>query len=515
MSTRAVIISLVVAVALGLAAYILLRPEHGRPNLSVVAIGEPIIDLDTAAVKSMRVSVPGEPDQLVERVPAPASGQWRLVISGAAANGTWPVLPERPTGLLRVIASVRAVAEPEKDATIGADPVVVSLTLSDGSIRTMRLASRTLGGTGLVEIDPAPGSPSSASVRRAMVDDTLYRSFRSPGPRGWRDPAVLPGSAAEASRIRLENMDRSLVIARVEGRWRLNQPVSCDADEGAVTRLARALDGLQITDYLDGRTPDAATTGLGSPVARIVLETDRRVDAAPGTGKPDSDGMSVQTTSREVVAGLPADSRAQTRYARLGQDGPVVIIAATGLTTGLFDPAQYASPIAATSPAADIGTIVLEAADPPSGSAAAAPSGVNRTLVRRLETWVQAAPTGEETPLTPADVKAVQDLLVFLTKKPAASVTLERPAAYMTLGRISTRSLGCQPLGVLEIGSSDGSSLILFSHSPGAGERRGVFRVYPAGELPALLAPFAAAAKAANPAPTAPAGADAGGDIVK
>jgi hypothetical protein len=301
----------------------------------------------------------------------------------------------------------------------------------------------------------------------------------------------------DATRIRLESEGQSVTIARLGGKLRLQEPVSCDADGAALNRMVRALDGMQVKDFLDGGAPDEAALGLSKPTARIVLETERR----------EGDGSATRTSSREISIGNRAETKSEARYARLEKDGPPVVVSAAGLARELFDPAQYPSPEAIGTPAADIGGILLESSDVPQGASASAAS---RRLARKDTNWTEAGAGGEERTLAANEARGVQDFLIFLTKKPAASVALERPGAYAPVGRLTTLTQGGQPQDVLELGTSGGGTLVLYTRTPGAAERRGVYRSYPVAELPPLLAPFAGTGK-----PSGTPAADATPDVVK
>src|SRR6478609_7093019 len=99
MSTRAVIVALIVALALGGAAwYITTAPRTAPPG--VIPEGARIVEFDPATVRSIRVTRPGEPVELVRRIEG--TSDWELVIgSGTSGAAAWAMDTSRVTNLLR------------------------------------------------------------------------------------------------------------------------------------------------------------------------------------------------------------------------------------------------------------------------------------------------------------------------------------------------------------------------------------------------------------------------------
>src|SRR5262249_26768608 len=125
----------------------------------------------------------------------------------------------------------------------------------------------------------------------------------------------------------------------------------------------------RIDNFLDDGEPSVDITKLDKPIAQIAIETDRRVleDGPPGSGA--SGTVKTRTEVRELLLGCSSDEAHLHRYARLGKDGPAVIVSAKGLGIEHFEPATYVSRKAMDVVPADVGGIVLEATD-----AAAAPT---------------------------------------------------------------------------------------------------------------------------------------------
>ncbi len=264
------------------------------------------------------------------------------------------------------------------------------------------------------------------------------------------------------------NNDLSMRLTRLEGRWTLQEPVSAPANAAEVSKLIGTLGSFRVTNFLDdpGLTPpDDSITGLGAPLASVTSETDRRViDVDPD--RPGGD-ISIRTETNELLIGKPADTGGQTRYARIGKDGPVVVISGAGLTRELFDPAQYISKKAVQSPAADIGMLVLErsslAPEPPTAPNAAPPPAhepMGLVYRRDLDKWKEVA-GATETALDDNTTKAVQDLLKFLTADDATSLAIGPPAAWREQGQLIVGSLEGTPLEAIVLGGSDSANLVM------------------------------------------------------
>lgn len=542
MSIRTVLLSLIVAVVLGGAAwYLLSRPEKPVASGSI-APGAVLMDIEPGAVRSIRITAPSGEEQGVERGTEP--GTWvALVNAGRGNEQRWPMQTSAAQGLLRRLAETRAIAAPSTEdlkAGIGAEPTVVRIEFDNGGVRTLKFAARTLGERGLVEVQPvatsasenaAPGTvPPAAQL--AVVDSNLHKVFREPGPKGWRETRVFSGLGPDVSRIRLWNVDRVMSLGKVNGVWALTDPVATSADSEALRKLVSLLGELTIENFFDDQTPPAATTGLDAPIARIVIETDRNIlDEGPGS----KTGIAkTQTQVRELLVGKPSDGTLLRRYAAFKADGPVFTIGSSSLTQDTFLPSRYISQRAIDTPVGDIGGVVLESslaasgpgttpaptssvppatpsAVPPTSpgavpaeSVAAVPAFPDRVLKRSLDKWIEIK-GGVETPLSDDDAKTVNELLSFLAGEGPRSIELAPPAGWTERGAIHLLTLGDSPLSMIVIGSSaDGAIGAKASDAKG----RNVFRMYTPGRAPGMLNPIAAAAKQAadqrNPVNTNP-----------
>lgn len=500
MSSRTTIVWLLIAVILGAAAFLLLRGGRGG-GTEAVAVGQPVLSIDPTKLSAVVIEHPPQPGGDKERIDRGVAGAapWvmRVTVAGAPALGgpgtepAWPVAQGRMEALVRLLNDARARALPERDAAVGDAPTVVTIEQAGMSPVVLRLADRSIAGTALVEVENRNVAEGDAQrVVRAVVDDRLHQLFRGAGPREWRERAALSGIGLDASRVRLEN-DRGAVIAlgRVQGSWSLREPFSAPADPASVQQLLQLLGGVQIADFLD-MGPPAGASGLDKPIARVVVEIDRR----------DASGEGEATTTveqRELAIGNAADGRGDRLFAKI--DGTRTVVVDARAVAGLvLDPTRYVWPHPTNIPASEVGTIVLAKAN-------AGPGDAGKVIRRELERWKEIRPTGDVM-LADSEQAAVEALLTFLTgsggakpapaTSPAASaaapqISATAPAGLSPVGQVSLLSLAGAPLDRMDVSRVDATSLVL---KTGA-----VYRSYPQDRVPALLTELLRAAAPAGP----------------
>lgn len=524
MSTKAVIIALLVALVLGVGAYVALQPApKPAPKADVFVAGEEVLPVEVGRVASIEIEAP---DGSLETITREQGGGYSLVVSRQGARGpAWPLEDGRVTSLLRVLAGARSLDSPDEQAAMDSDASRVTIRQDNGKVLHMLLSGRTLTGRGLLKVVEGSagdsmnlGSLRDASGKLAYVEDQIHRAFRQPGPRAWRSTVVMASMGPEVSRIRMTNNDLTMRLARLEGKWTLREPVAAPADPARIARLIGTLGALRITSFMDepkATTPGNDVTGLESPLAVIVGETDRRV-LSTDPAKPDD--VTVRTETTELLIGNPADTEGQTRYASLGKGGPVVVISGAGLVRELFDPVEYVSRRAVQTASMDIGMIVLEpvaasalstasatstpqappapveaapgvAPAEPSPGAVAAPSPALPTRVfrRDLDKWKEVA---KETEVSLDDTmsKAMGDFLKFITTEEAASVAFQAPAIWSEQGQLLVGSIAGTPLETVVIGATDGANLGI--RTTGLDGTGSVYRWYPREKVPPMLMPF-------------------------
>ncbi len=523
MSSRSVVVWLVVAVIMGVAALLLLRsPPTAAPppeTLSTVAIGERILSFTPGDVLRLIIepSSPDAPRQVLERATggnaAPSPGgeaEWLLAIEpslpGAFRPPPWPLESAQMQPLLRVLSETRAIAAPAPDAALGQRPIVIHMSMRESTI-TLLLAERTIAGSGLIEIESvqAGTSPAAAgpSRRRAIVDDKLHLVFTNPGPRAWRVRTPLSGIAQEASRITLDNSKQRLALARVDGRWTMRAPVSAPAAPGAVQRLIAQLARVTVEDFLDDG-PGTGSTGLERPIATMVIEVDRR-SLPPGATDP-----VITTETFSMTIGGPADASNARLHASVNDQRTVLLDART-LQPLSADATQYIWPHPIRVASGDVGQVDLASIDAPPQP----PGPSDRSIRRAPNRWMRIMPDATEAALVDKDLSDADALVTFLTggersafapgpQTPGAPssdassprVSFEPPPDSRKIGTITIRSLGGDALESIDVLALRDDAVALRSGP--------VFRTYALSLVPTLLRDFVASSRLPAPASAAP-----------
>lgn len=485
MSTKAVIGWLVVAILLGLGVVLAFRGGSGAG--AGIAIGDRVLSFAPSAVRKVTVGPAGAgaaPDVLERSVAA--TGEWLLRLGTAGGSAVaWPVPGAQADSLLSLLTEARAAALPQRGAELGQMPTEVLIERLDGGPITIRLAERTIGGMGLMEI--VTRGDSGETTSRAVVDDRLHQLVRDRNIRNWRDRTAMPWARADASRIRLESSNKVLALGRIEGRWSLREPVAAPADQAAVQSMLNTLAGAEIAEFIDDGAPGIAT-GVDQPRSRVVFEIDRN-DPVAATDRP-----AMNTIRYSLDIGGPADGTGERVFALI--DGErLVKLNAVSLSKLSLDPGAYLSVHPTSLTPAGIGMMVLERLDQKG-----VPTDDGRVLKRSLDRWVDLGqdPAGAPKALTDDELKDIAAAISFLTgadipaAAPRPETRLDAPEAYRAGARISLRSLDDAPLADVEIGMSTVSAL--------AAVRSGnVYRVYPLDRLPRLFARVMQASPAINP----------------
>lgn len=459
MSRQALVISVLLALALGLIALaVLFRPG---PVGAVADAAGALLTIDPASVRTIRVERPGAAE--AERIERVAGGGWRLVIERAGAS-PWPLIPARVRGLLAVLAELKPEGQLRAGMELPNDATTVTITQDDGSQTVLRLDPRSVGGRSLAAVDDRAA---------AFISDQVFLAFTEPGPRGWRDLSAMPGVGADVSRLGARTAELDLTLARIGARWYLRTPVSARADESSAQTLLGAMTGLTVVQFVDDASAlPRSATGLDDPQLVLVAETDRRTIDESGAPR-------VVTEQRELRVGSAANIAGDTLYATPDGGQTVLIIGVGSLGAVSSDPAFYAARTATGAPAADVGMIVLSSVDAP-----------DRGFRRGAEGWSRLATDGSQ---QPQDGAAVDELLSFLSVKQSQSVGFEAPAGHRVVGAVMLLDFEGEPIERIEVGVTDGGEIVLMSPALGAGADAPAFRRYDAAQAPALLALGAAA----------------------
>lgn len=341
MSRTGLIVALLLLVALGVGA-ILLSPRGGAG----VPTG-PLLNFREGQV--VRLVIAGSAESYEITRTSDGEG-WTMRIDGAEAD--WPATPATVRAALRILGSLTPVRGAEQSPQPAREVQVVT---AEGTQR-LRVGTRALAGEVIAERVAPDGTAEARGWVPSDVADMLA------DVRAWRESIALPGIGADVSRIGLLGEQGRLVLARVQGRWALREPIAEPADPEAVARLATRLGSVRIVDFLDRGAP--ADMGLDRPRAIAVIESDFR----------DPAGGPVVTRRRAMVLGRTADVGGRTLFARLADLGPdaawiapapgarSVIVDAEPMGEITTDPLHFVSRRTLAGSPADVGRITLRRA---------------------------------------------------------------------------------------------------------------------------------------------------------
>ena len=407
MSNKAIIIAVLLAVGLlCLIAYSNWRsnaPAGSGPG-SVDAVALPI---NAAEVVGVKVRF-GNVEEGVKRDP---SGAWAFVFASPAPTApagpgaapapqpeplTWPADPEPIQNLVRAVSELAPAPGTERGGKIPDNAALVSLKMTDGSTRLVRISPTPVAGKTLVDID---------GKAAFMADASVLALATQPGPRGWRINRALPGASPnDLSRIGVRTSDETLAFSKQENRWFISRPVSARASGAGVGAMLDALGRISIERFVnEGGAADAAkvdlvSAGLASP--RMIITTERDIRTLDATGTIQTD-----TKRRDLFVGGPADGSGSRLYASSAASGtPMFIIDASSVAAISTAARNYIDITASSASPADVGLITLRA-------------GTKETGYRRVNgKWHRLLPGGK-TEKSESDSKAIAEMVEFLTTR--------------------------------------------------------------------------------------------------
>jgi hypothetical protein len=427
MSKTGVIVALVFAVVLAGAAFFVTNRKAPPVEQG------PLLRFDPARTVEVRITAPDGAFQAIQRLPS--SGEWDVVIAGPGGEvtGRWPAAPTQVRAALRILSTLEPMRSADPGAALGPDAHIVGVKQDNGVSSELQLAARGLAGSVLAK----------AGGRAGMVGADVAAMLIASGPREWRDRSVLPAFGPDVSRITVRGQSGTVALARVQGRWGLREPIQAPAEAESVGKLLAMLGNVNITDFLDrGPPPD---TGLDSPVAELVIESDSR----PEGGGP------VTTLRRGLRVGRQADMGGKTVFVAIDRPGGeprIVAVTAESLASIHTEPAFYVSRRSIEAPAVEVGrAAVVFGAAPYPGSDASIPELPVRgplELTRGVSGW--QTPSGAAA--LRADAEGVKALLDLLGSASAEAVLLEAPAHALRIGSVDLKTIGDTPLGTVEIG---------------------------------------------------------------
>ncbi|MDX2148393.1 MAG: hypothetical protein SFZ23_12805 [Planctomycetota bacterium] len=420
MNARPAIIAIVAALAMGLLAWVSLRP----PTRTTEGTMLPALP-DSAAVHNALVIrwASGQ----IEFQRDEASNLWLAT----DARGVWPASSDRVQGALRLLAEHRGLA------------ITPAQTGRDESGRDEPSAVLQLGSTTLELFLPAVGT--EGSLRRTdaanqatsetspevwlRADRALMALFEPAAVATWLDASVMPG-LGEVRRIELgatDTPDPAMVLVRRGRAWTLERPLLAPADGERIASMLTTLARTMLT-------PEPVAVG---PRA----STDPESPGASGESGPGSESLRLRVAGEpslrpqtqleytiEISPGGVGGSRVSI-FGELGANGSQGQSRTLGPWAGRSEvdlrrvlpqqPGEVASPVALGVPAADIASIEITR----SGD-----STQTRTYRFELSGWIRVDPAANGTaagtkPLEEAD--ALRQLVEVLCQRRATRVEIQ------------------------------------------------------------------------------------------
>lgn len=134
-----------------------------------------------------------------------------------------------------------------------------------------------------------------------FVPTSVAASVRKPADE-FKSKDVFGASPLDVARIDVSRGRGSLALAKKNGVWWLEQPLTDLADRDVVERLAGDLSSLRVTEFVPGsQAADLAALGLAPPVFRVTITDAKGAKHVLDLGSTRSDGNSVYASRQGQV----------------------------------------------------------------------------------------------------------------------------------------------------------------------------------------------------------------------
>jgi|GEM_PF-4182589 len=444
MSRTALVVSIVAAITLSIVAWLTIRPSASQPAGRTT----PLLQIDPARVVRVDIDDPDQP--FMQSLVRDASRAWSLRLARRDTGETtvWPIIAPRIRTALRALAQRDVQPITDTNATLGDAPLRMTLTLASGATTQLAIASQAVGGQRLARVGDRIG----------LIADELHQLFTQPGPRGWRSRVALASAGAETSGVTIERDSVRVELRRMQSHWRLVSPVTAPALDAMARSIVTELAKAQVESFEDDpSSEDLAVARLDAPSAVIRVERDVR--------EPNTDGsVASRVVASVLTLGAPADLAGRTRFARVDNDSPLLIITDNGALGALSaDPLRYISRSAASRQPENVGMVLVKNERGQAG------------FRRDASGWSHLEPDGGA---TPADSAPIDDFLTFLSGRLARSVSIATPDGFHAQGQATLFNFADGPLEIVEFGFDGAGSLTLRTGD--------IYRAYD-GPAPALL----------------------------
>ncbi|HEY6930531.1 MAG TPA: DUF4340 domain-containing protein [Thermoanaerobaculia bacterium] len=287
------------AVVLLLFGFILLFERKMPTTADRERKGDLVWDLPESRIETVRLE---NGPSLIEL--QRTNGSWRLVKPEA-----YPADSASASDLVSQLASLkRAGAEPPEgkaeDYGLNNASPKATVVWKDESNEKRKLSRTLTIGRDLPGTDATAARagddllcfiPSSvASAVRKSADD-------------FKSKDLFTASAFDAARLEIERGRGRLYLAKKNGSWWINQPITDLADGDAVQRLVSDLTGLKAIGFLTpAERQDLASLGLAPPLYRVTLADAKATSTTVDFGATRSDGNSIYARNEGQVLKVPS-----------------------------------------------------------------------------------------------------------------------------------------------------------------------------------------------------------------
>ena len=345
MQSRVAIISLVVAIVLGLLTVVAYRTPRGprSTNSSSQQTSQstptPLARLDPITVSKLEViDTSGKLVRSIERT------ELGWIATSDTIN--WPVDAGQPRGLARLISD--AAKQPIVEDALPLNATTLKISSDSGTPIEIAISPNALAGSTLI-FEKIPGGNTIA--RKASGDWNALLSKQSLD--AWRSRRPLAVQTDTAKSITIKSGSREMTLARADGIWRMTSPKTVPADADAATKLIEGLAAVTAERFVEsGSSLAAIEKSFETPAASVYITS-----SIPGT--------SVKGDVQQLLeVGGPADANGSLFFARTRAMGawdskplwgPVtVVLTRQAIESLVQDPAGYVSKRSVQVSAADV-----------------------------------------------------------------------------------------------------------------------------------------------------------------
>lgn len=282
----------------------------------------PLLLFDPAQVDRLEVDADGR-RAWVERDTWFGPPIWVVRWGQGGPEQSWPADESRVRAALRVLATTTL----ELGEKVEPSSATLTLRTIDGQSHTVRFSDRAIAGKIGVQVE------SGDRLLSGLTDAALFDAFVRTGLAAWRDEHAMLSPGVGPSRVFISAGDRSLALARREGRWTLLEPLVVLAEPERGSEFVKNVSGLLVSRFIDEMAISDERAGFSQPLARVEAEHDLRIgrDAGPESrlvrqvltvgGPTDLSGQSVYGLVEWMVTAADGSTRALA--------GPVVVAMAT------------------------------------------------------------------------------------------------------------------------------------------------------------------------------------------